>query len=55
MLSGDTLVIRGQARNGPPPEKTLALSGITAPKLARKANPNVEGSEDTKDEVGQIV
>ena len=51
VLSGDVLVIRGQPRNGPPPEKTLALSNVTTPKLARRANPNVEKSVDTKDEV----
>ena len=51
VLSGDSMVIRGQVRNGPPPERTLALSGITTPKLARRANPNVEGSVDSKDEV----
>ena len=51
MLSGDAVVIRGQPRGGPPPERTLALSNITAPKMARRANPNVEGSTDSKDEV----
>lgn len=49
VLSGDAIVIRGPPRNGPPPERTLALSNITAPKLARRANPNVEGSTDTED------
>ena len=31
-------MIRGQPRGGPPPERTLALSNITAPKLARRAD-----------------
>ncbi len=55
VLSGDSIVIRGQVRNGPPPERTLALSGITTPKLARRANPNVEGSVDSKDEVWSCI
>ena len=44
-------MIRGQPRGGPPPERTLALSNIIAPKMARRANPNIEGSTDSKDEV----
>ena len=51
MLSGDCVVIRGQPKGGPPPERTLALTNITAPKLGRRANPNMEGSTETKDEV----
>ncbi|KAL8583257.1 hypothetical protein ACOMHN_043092 [Nucella lapillus] len=50
ILSGDTIVIRGQPKGGPPPEKTICLSNIQAPKLARRANPNIEGSVETKDE-----
>lgn len=50
VLSGDTVVIRGQPKGGPPPEKTVCLSNIQAPKLARRANPNIEGSAETKDE-----
>ncbi|WAR09132.1 SND1-like protein [Mya arenaria] len=50
VLSGDAVVIRGQPRGGPPPERTLCFSNITAPRLARRANPNVEGSVETKDE-----
>jgi len=50
VLSGDSVIIRGQPRGGPPPERQLCLSNITAPKLARKANPNVEGSQPTRDE-----
>lgn len=47
ILSGDSIVIRGQPKGGPPPEKTLVLSNITAPKLARKATGN---ADETKDE-----
>merc|ERR1719419_140692 len=35
-LSGDCVVIRGKPRGGPPPEMTVAFSGVTAPKLARR-------------------
>lgn len=45
--SGDSITIRGQPKGGPPPEKTLILSNIIAPKLGRRTvNTNVE----TKDE-----
>lgn len=46
--SGDTIVIRKQPVGGPPPEKVLTLSGITAPKLARQRTPN--NDQETKDE-----
>ncbi|XP_055929068.1 staphylococcal nuclease domain-containing protein 1-like [Argiope bruennichi] len=46
--SGDTIVIRGQPKGGPPDEITIILTGITAPKLARRPNNNGEGA--TKDE-----
>ncbi|CAH0716552.1 unnamed protein product, partial [Brenthis ino] len=48
VLSGDTVIIRKQPQGGPPPEKVIALSGITAPKLARQRTPNNDG--ETKDE-----
>ncbi|XP_002732557.2 staphylococcal nuclease domain-containing protein 1-like [Saccoglossus kowalevskii] len=48
--SGDSVIIRGQPKGGPPPERQLCLSNITAPRLARRASPNIEGSVDTKDE-----
>lgn len=51
VLSGDSIIIRGQPKGGPPPEKYISLSNIQAPRLARRANTNVEGSVDTKDEV----
>ena len=55
VLSGDSVVIRGQPRGGPPPERQLCLSNVTAPKLARRSNPNVEGSVETRDEVCYIT
>ncbi|XP_038049256.1 staphylococcal nuclease domain-containing protein 1-like [Patiria miniata] len=50
VLSGDAVIIRGQPKGGPPPERQICLSNVTAPKLARKANPNIENSVETKDE-----
>lgn len=47
VLSGDSVIIRGQPKGGPPPEKTLFLSNIVAPKLGRRA---VNSGEETKDE-----
>lgn len=41
------VVIRGQPRNGPPPERTLGISEIMAPRLARRPGMNnPEGSPD---------
>ncbi|XP_077999812.1 staphylococcal nuclease domain-containing protein 1-like [Glandiceps talaboti] len=50
VLSGDAVIIRGQPKGGPPPERQLNLSNVTAPRMARRANPNIEGQVDTKDE-----
>ncbi|XP_046833925.1 staphylococcal nuclease domain-containing protein 1 [Vespa crabro] len=47
VMSGDTIVIRGQPMGGPPPEVTITLCNITAPKLERwKANDSAEESKD---------
>jgi staphylococcal nuclease domain-containing protein 1 len=51
VLSGDSVVIRGQPRGGPPPERTLALSYIMAPKLGRRGN---DGGNEIKDEVSFV-
>ncbi|CAF4745688.1 unnamed protein product [Pieris macdunnoughi] len=48
VLSGDTVVIRKQPQGGPPPEKVISLSGVTAPKLARQRTPN--NDSETPDE-----
>lgn len=37
IISGESIVIRGQPKGGPPPEKTITLSSIKAPKLAKRA------------------
>jgi staphylococcal nuclease domain-containing protein 1 len=47
VLSGDSVIIRGQPKNGPPAEKQINFSNVIAPKLARRpTNPN----DDSKDE-----
>jgi len=46
VLSGDSVIIRALS-GSPPAEKQILFSGITAPKLARRA---VDNSEETKDE-----
>lgn len=48
VLSGDSVVIRDQPKGGPPPERTVGLSNIVAPKLARR--PTNPGDAETKDE-----
>lgn len=52
VLSGDAIIIRGQPKGGPPPEKQVNLSNIVAPKLARR--PVEGGAQETKDEVRKI-
>ncbi|XP_034937928.1 staphylococcal nuclease domain-containing protein 1 [Chelonus insularis] len=47
IVSGDTITIRGVPRGGPPPEKTITLSNINAPKLGRRGNTN---GDEVKDE-----
>ncbi|XP_017771702.1 PREDICTED: staphylococcal nuclease domain-containing protein 1 [Nicrophorus vespilloides] len=46
VLSGDSVIIRA-SQGAPPPEKQLIFSGVTAPKLGRRAT---DGSDETKDE-----
>ena len=44
VLSGDTVVLMGTAVNGPPPELTLTLASLQAPKLARNPEQSNEVS-----------
>eukprot|EP00116_Pleurobrachia_bachei_P002020 sb/3462282/ len=44
--SGDTVVIRGKPRGGPPQEQTIILSHITAPKLGRRPIGNDDATID---------
>lgn len=54
VLSGDSVIIRNKPKGGPPPEKKIGFTGITAPKLARQkpVNQQTPNSSDneTKDE-----
>lgn len=36
--SGDTIVVRGVPRNGPPPEKQLSLGKFFSEKIVQKRN-----------------
>jgi len=47
VLSGDSVIIRGYPKGGPPPEKQITFSNVFAPKLARRPG---AGSDETKDE-----
>jgi len=50
VLSGDTVIVRGPPRGGPPPERTVGLSNVKAPLLARRPGIADEAKE-SKDEV----
>ncbi|KAG8198549.1 hypothetical protein JTE90_026450 [Oedothorax gibbosus] len=47
--SGDTVVIRGQPKGGPPDEITIILTGIKAPKLAYRPTNIGENASGTPD------
>jgi len=42
IISGDTVVIKGRAVNGPPPEKIISFSNVEAPKLGTQSDPSRE-------------
>ncbi|XP_065668229.1 staphylococcal nuclease domain-containing protein 1 [Hydra vulgaris] len=46
VLSGDSVIIRGQPKGGPPPERQLALSNVVAPRLSKRPGGNVETAAD---------
>jgi len=50
VLDGGAVVIRGQPRAGPPPERTLALAEIDAPRLARRPTPTQPNPTPAQDE-----
>lgn len=37
MLSGDAVIVRGQPKGGPPPERQINFSNVIAPRQARRA------------------
>ena len=43
---GGNITIRGQPRNGPPPQETLALAELEPLKLARRPTANNDGNND---------
>jgi len=47
---GGLITVRGQPRNGPPPERTIALSEIETPKMARRPTPNNKNPTPATDE-----
>ncbi len=50
VLSGDTVVIRANSTAVPPPERTLSLAHVTAPRLEKRPGQSEQG-ESGKDEV----
>lgn len=54
-MSGCAIIVRGQPRGGPPPERQINLSNIRAGALARRAAQGQPDSKDTPDEVSGSV
>ncbi|KAG8440117.1 hypothetical protein GDO86_006056 [Hymenochirus boettgeri] len=50
VLSGCAIIVRGQPRGGPPPERQINLSNIRAGALARRAVASQQDSKDSPDE-----
>ncbi|XP_062850728.1 staphylococcal nuclease domain-containing protein 1 isoform X3 [Trichomycterus rosablanca] len=50
ILSGCAIIVRGQPRGGPPPERQINLSNVRAGALARRAIQNQPDTKDTPDE-----
>ncbi|KAM8974619.1 staphylococcal nuclease domain-containing protein 1 isoform 2-T2 [Pelodytes ibericus] len=50
VLSGCAIIVRGQPRGGPPPERQINLSNIRAGALARRAAVSQQDAKDTPDE-----
>lgn len=50
VLSGCAIIVRGQPRGGPPPERQINLSNIRAGNLARRAAATQPDGKDTPDE-----
>lgn len=46
VLSGDAVVLQGQATNGPPPEATVYLSNVSAPRLGKRPTESAAGTAD---------
>uniref|UniRef100_A0AAY5EY03 Staphylococcal nuclease domain-containing protein 1 n=1 Tax=Electrophorus electricus TaxID=8005 RepID=A0AAY5EY03_ELEEL len=50
VLSGCAIIVRGQPRGGPPPERQINLSNVRAGALARRAAQSQPDVKDTPDE-----
>ncbi|KAM9311355.1 staphylococcal nuclease domain-containing protein 1 [Gastrophryne carolinensis] len=50
VLSGCAIIVRGQPRGGPPPERQINLSNIRAGALARRAAVSQQDAKDVPDE-----
>ncbi|CAJ0963434.1 unnamed protein product, partial [Mesorhabditis belari] len=46
VLSGDAIVLQGQTTQGPPPEATVYLSNVTAPRLGKRPTETVTATPD---------
>ncbi|WKX96677.1 hypothetical protein Q1695_012816 [Nippostrongylus brasiliensis] len=46
VLSGDAVVLQGQPTNGPPPETTVYLSNVVAPRLGKRPTENTSATVD---------
>lgn len=55
VLSGCAIIVRGQPRGGPPPERQINLSNVRAGTMARRAAQGQPDTKDTPDEVSPIV
>lgn len=55
VLSGCAIIVRGQPRGGPPPERQINLSNIRAGAMARRAAQGQPEPKDTPDEVSGSV
>lgn len=55
VLSGCAIIVRGQPRGGPPPERQINLSNIRAGAMARRAAQAQPDTKDTPDEVSSFI
>ncbi|XP_042223849.1 staphylococcal nuclease domain-containing protein 1-like [Homarus americanus] len=46
VLSGDAVIVRGQPKGGPPPERQINFSNVVAPRTARRATANAPETVD---------
>uniref|UniRef100_A0A1I7T3P5 Staphylococcal nuclease domain-containing protein 1 n=1 Tax=Caenorhabditis tropicalis TaxID=1561998 RepID=A0A1I7T3P5_9PELO len=46
VLSGDAVILQGQPQNGPPPEWTVYLSNVSAPRLGRRPTDSSPATPD---------